>query len=189
LKKGESVSLQTPGTGDLQVGYARVYAGEGVGGVAVFRRTDPTTGIGFYEAGVPVTQTLSEFTIFVDSLQNRDTGLAVVYPGSNESASPAAESDATLTLHLYDKQFRKIAERTLDPLSQGSHFARFVHELFEETEIKSKAQEMEGVLVVSSDQPIVAVTLRLNDTPGVEYPDEVPMLTTFPVISGSAIQE
>ena len=35
LKEGESISLQTPGTADLQVGYARVFAEPDVGGVVV----------------------------------------------------------------------------------------------------------------------------------------------------------
>ena len=36
---------------------------------------------------------------------------------------------------------------------------------------------------VNGDQrPLVAVTLRQNDAPGRDFPDEVPTLTTFPVI-------
>ena len=33
MKAGQSISLPTPGTGDMKVGYARVFAGSGVGGV------------------------------------------------------------------------------------------------------------------------------------------------------------
>jgi hypothetical protein len=186
LKQGESVSLETPGMGGIQVGYARVSAADGVGGVAVFRRTDLRTGVRLYEAGVPVTITLTEFTIFVDSIENRDTGLAIVYP---DDASPGAESNATVTLRLCDKRFQLISERTLDPLAPGSHFARFVHELFKEAVVKNQAREMEGVLVVTSDQPVAALTLRVNDTPGLEFPEEVPILTTFPVIPGSALED
>jgi hypothetical protein len=49
----------------------------------------------------------------------------------------------------------------------------------------SIAQQMEGILVVESDQPLVAVTVRQNDDPLKEFPNEVPILTTFPVIPGA----
>ncbi|UCF36071.1 MAG: hypothetical protein JSU96_14780, partial [Acidobacteriota bacterium] len=184
LGEGESVSLQTPGQDRLQVGYARVFADEGVGGVVVFQRTDLTTGVTLYEAGVPASKELTEFSIFVDSLGVRDTGFAIVYPPLGEGVSPAELADATLTVRLYDKQFNLIAEKTLGPLSPGRHIARFVYELFDDLEVKSQAQEMEGILTVESDQPLVAVTIRQNDHPGQEFPQEVPLLTTFPVIPG-----
>jgi hypothetical protein len=44
---------------------------------------------------------------------------------------------------------------------------------------------MEGILVVESDQPLAAVTVRQNDDPVREFPFEVPILTTFPVIPGA----
>jgi hypothetical protein len=188
LKRGESISLQTPGTGQIQVGYARVQTGAGVSGVAVFGTTDKGSGVGLYEAGVPVTETLTEFTVFVDSMGNRDTGLAVVYPPPVGGVAPSAPSDANLTLRLYDKQFQLIAERALDPMLPGHHFARFVHQLFEDPAVVESAKEMQGVLIVSSNQPLAAVTLRQSDTPGLSFPDDVLMLTTFPVIPDSAIE-
>ena len=44
------------------------------------RTIDATTGIVQSEAGVPATTPLSTFTLFVDSLGNVDTGLAMVKP-------------------------------------------------------------------------------------------------------------
>ena len=65
-------------------------------------------------------------------------------------------------------------------LQPGEHRAQFIHELFPAA--VEQALEMQGVVVVSSDQPLVAVTLRQNDNPGADFPEEVPTLTTFPVI-------
>ena len=184
LKSGESISLSTPGTGTMQVGYARISAGAGVGGVVVFQRTDLTTGVSLYEAGVPASQPGNAFSLFVDSLGVRDTGIALVYPPEEEGSS-TAKPEAQVTLRLYDKQYHLIAERNLEPLAAGAHLARFVHEMFEDPQVKAQAREMEGMLVIESDQPIVAVTVRQNDDPMKEFPQEVPVLTTFPVVPGA----
>ena len=178
LREGESISLQTPGTGNLQVGYGRVFAEPDVGGVVVFARRDLANDITLVEAGVPASSQLTEFSVVVDSLEDRDTGLALVYPA--EQGSP----DANVTVRLYDQGFNLIGERTLDPMEPGSHFALFVSELFQDGDVIAQAQEMEGLLTVESDQPLVAVTLRQNDAPGQDFPEEVPTLTTFPVIPG-----
>ena len=148
-----------------------------VGGTIVFARSDTRTGTVLYEAGVPATLPLTDFHLFLDSILNKDTGLALVYPAP-ESA-PAQEHEATITLRLYDTAFNLIAEEML-VLQSGQHRARFIHELF--PAVREQALEMQGVVVISSDQPLVAVTLRQNDSPGADFPEEVPTLTTFPVI-------
>jgi len=185
LQKGGSVSLSTPGTGNVQVGYARVVAGANVGGVVVFSRTDLTTGVALFEAGVPAAKELSEFSIFIDSLGARDTGFAIVYPPEEEGASPAEMEDAIVTIRLYDKQYQLLGEETLPPLAPGSHLARYVHQMFEDQDTINQALEMQGILVFESDQPLVAVTVRQTDHPDKEFPQEVPILTTFPVIPGA----
>jgi hypothetical protein len=83
--------------------------------VAVFRRRDPASGTVLYEAGVPATSELTEFSVVVDSLGVTDTGLALVYLPADSEAP-----DANLALGLYDAQFTLIGERTLDPLPAGS---------------------------------------------------------------------
>jgi hypothetical protein len=185
LQRGESVSLATPGSGEMKVGYARVFASQDVGGVVVFRRTDLATGVSLFEAGVPAARGLTEFCLFVDSLGVRDTGVALVYPRHTSSNSAEEQVDANVTLRLYDKEYQFIAETTLEPMSAGSHMACFVHEMFDDPAVKIKAQEMEGILVVESDQALAAVTVRQNDDPTKEFPQEVPVLTTFPVIPGA----
>ncbi len=83
----------------------------------------------------------------------------------------------------YDQEFNLIGERTLDPLAPCSHFANFVWELFEDESVIAQAQEMEGLLTLQSDQSLVAVTLRQNDAPSRNFPEEVPTLTS---ISGNS---
>ncbi len=42
------------------------------------------------------------------------------------------------------------------------------------------------MVTVASDIPLAALTLRQNDNPSLGFPQDVPTLTTFPVISGRA---
>jgi hypothetical protein len=73
----------------------------------------------------------------------------------------------------------------MEDLPPESHLARFVHQIFEDPSVKARSQEMEGILVIESDQPLAAVTVRQNDDPAKSFPEEVPILTTFPVIPGA----
>jgi serine/threonine protein kinase len=59
-----------------------------------------------------------------------------VAPHSQESAL-AETPDATVTIRLYDKQYHLLAEKTLEPLAPGSHLAQYVHELFEDQQVKA----------------------------------------------------
>jgi len=177
LKAGESISVQTPGSGELKVGYARVTAGVGVDGNAVF--TYQEAGITQYEAGVPATTGLRDFTIYFDkSSSARNIGLALVNVGSGT---------AHATLRLYDREFQLVATRdlsTLDPeFESGDHLARYATEIF--GEIQQNGLE-EGVITVESDQPLAAVTLRQRSDPALTFPESVTTLSTFPVIPGRA---
>ena len=180
LRKGESISLTTPGTGELKVGYLRAIATEEVGLATIFERTDSLSGLSMYETGVPCAMMLNDFSIIVDSLGDRDTGLAVVYPKGNAPPYP----NANLRFRLYDQQFNLIGEVS-DVFPAGSHFARYVYQLFDDPQIEEIAREMQGILVVTSDQPVAAVTFRQKDDPAREFPLDVPILTTFPVIPGA----
>jgi hypothetical protein len=153
-----------------------------VGGVVVFQRTDLPTGISLYEAGVPASKELTKFSLFVDSLGVRDTGVAIVYPSQDGEDAPAQSADANITVRLYDQQSQLVGETNLDPLPSRHHLACYVHEMFDDLGVMYKAREMEGILVVESDQPLVAVTVRQNDDPAKDFPQEVPILTTFPVM-------
>ena len=178
LNPGESVSAQSEGTGEIQAGYAEILAGLGVGGTAVFSRSDAASGTLLYEAGVPATQPLTDFTLFVDSLGDRETGLAVAFPTAGQEALDPAE----LTLRLYDNEFNQLASTNAE-LLPGQHFARFITQFFAGT---PGIDEMQGTVTVSSTEPVVAVTLRQTDDPLRGFPEDVPILTTFPVIPSRA---
>jgi photosystem II stability/assembly factor-like uncharacterized protein len=187
LAAGGAFSAQTPGQGTFQVGYARVTTSDAVGGTAVFTRTDPASGRILYEAGVPATPASLAFSILLDSLDVKDTGLALVNAAPSGLRRPAGE--AKLTLRLYDKTPNMLAEKTLRLASgpdAGEHQAKFIHELF--PELKEQASEMEGMVVVTSDQPVAAVTLRQNDDPTKQFPAKVPTLTAFPVVPFNNLQ-
>ena len=178
LGQGEAFVAQSTGTVEPpQVGYAVITAtpGEGVGGTAVFTQSDPDTGILQTEAGVPASQTLTSFSLFVDSIGVKDTGLAMINPPGGILAD--------LNLTLYDKLFNLIATTPV-PLAPGQHIARFIKDFF--PDVAMKASEMEGTVTVESAQPIAAVTLRLTDDFAKQFPDDVPILTTFPVVPGVA---
>ena len=169
LGAGEAFSGQTLGVNDLVVGYARVTSTDtSVGGTAVFTQSSVGTGEIVYEAGVPATENLLEdFSFFLDSLGEKDTGLAMVNPPGGQ--------DANLSMGLFDKLFTPIATTAM-ALVGGQHLPRFVREFF--ADFASEASEMEGVVVVESDQPLAAVTLRQNDGGR--------LLTAFPVVPGIA---
>ena len=193
LDPGATWSLRTSGTGGIQAGYARIRGGEGVGVTGIFTRQDVPTGTILYQAGVPASEWLTEATLFVDSLGDLETGLAIVnvsdrqdfpaglQPPIGTTAVPAGRPGEML-LKLFDQQFTLLGETILE-LEAGQHLATFVSQLFPDV-----AAEMQGVLTVGSLDPIALVTLRQNDSPGVEFPGEVPTLAAFPVLEGKALE-
>lgn len=170
LSAGASFSGQTPGTEALQVGYARLRAPQGVGGTAVFTRSDAASGLVLFETGVPASRPRTSFSLFSDQVGSRQTGLALVNP------NPQA---AAVTLRLFDKE---AVEQPGSPseivLMPANHLARFVDELF-----SGLADDFQGTLSVESDQPLAAVTLRQDVDFSQEFPEKVPLLTAFPVIA------
>ncbi len=178
LPSGNSFSAQTTGQGDLTVGYIRFQAPDDVGGTAVFSVTDLASGVVLTEAGVPATSSLDRFSIFVDSLENQDTGLAIVADGDSGD-------DATFSLTIFDSDFQQIAT-TVVPLQGGQRVSRFVNEFFQGDDAAvAQAQEMQGsASIISDGAPLAAITLRqLQARP---FPEEVQTLTTFPVVPGTA---
>lgn len=181
LAAGQSFFAASSGEADLKVGYARVTAGSGVAGTAVFSRSDTASGILLYEAGVPATTTLQDMTVALDSLGVRDTGLALVRPPGSQDGS------GTVIIRLYDTQFQLLGSQQI-VLLPGAHLPRFIWEFFdaESPQVAEQARELLGVVTVESDTDIVAVTLRQNDDGALDFPDEVPALTSYPVIRGRA---
>lgn len=176
LKKGESISLSTAGAGPIQVGYARITAGDGVGGTAVFRRTDAIQGQTLFEAGVPASLSRPTFSFLLDSLGDKDTGLALVNPSTH---FPSEDGSAEITMQLVNRDGFLLDETEMT-LQAGQHRAAFVRQLF--PDVAALAGEMQGTIRVTSNRPIAAVTLRQRDRENVELPMEVANLTAFPVI-------
>ena len=179
LGKGVSLSVKTPGTGALKVGYARVTTpGAGVGGTAVFTGFTVPGNVNLFEAGVPASSQIQNFSIIVDSIGTNDTGLAILNP-----AAPGG-APANVLLTLYDSAFNQIATTDV-PLGGGQKLVQFVSEYFAgNSAAVTAAQEMTGSLAVQGP-PLAALTLRQN-LPALPFPQAVPTLTTFPVTAGVA---
>jgi len=181
LAPGQALSLQTAGLQDLQVGYARFLARPSVGATSVFTSSNTSTGATLYDAGVPsITRSLRKFSIFLDSLGVRDTGLAMVRARQSGNGIVTRRTADNGRLRLFDTASNPIATTTL-LLPEGAQVSRFIWEYFEDQpEVAAQAREMQGVVVVDSQDRLAAVTLRLTDDP------EDPTLTAFPVIEGGA---
>jgi hypothetical protein len=104
---------------------------------------------------------LSEFILPVDVTGAFDTGLAFFSPGGG----------ASLTLILRGTDGGEIARKTTDV---RTHIAQFVSELFR------GVSNFQGTLLVQSDSPVAALTLRQNSTP-LSY-------TSLPVVPRSSTQ-
>ena len=110
LGPGQAFSLQTAGLQDLQVGYARFLARPSVGATAVFTSSNTSTGATLYDAGVPsITRPLRRFTIFLDSLEVRDTGLAMVRVRQSDNSIMTRGAANKVRLRLFDTAFNQIA--------------------------------------------------------------------------------
>ena len=181
LGTGQALSLETEGLGDLQVGYARFTAGPSVGATAVFSLEDTVNEVTFYAAGVPaISRPLRRFSIFLDSIERRDTGLAMVRVGSAGRGGAEQGETPNVRLRLFDTDFRPVGTTSFF-LAENHQLSRFIYEYFkDQPEIAAQAQEMEGVVLVDSSHPLAAITLRLINDP------DNPTLTTFPVVEGIA---
>ena len=60
------------------------------------------------------------------------------------------------------------------------------HSVFLKEKAYDSLQETTAAVTVGSNVPIAALVIRQNDDPTVQFPDEVPSLTVFPVIPGRA---
>ena len=179
LPKGGGTYLQSQADPDLRVGYARITAGPGVDGTAIFTRIDITPNVVLYEAGVPSTRAAGDFVFLLDSLGDNDTGIALVNASEGLSDEP---DPAKIELTLRDADGNLIGTSSLD-LARGQHRARFISELF--PTVREQASEMRGIVAVHSPVPLVALTLRQRDNPDLEFPFEVASLTPFPVMQPS----
>jgi len=146
---------------------------------------DVPSNVIFYEAGVPASEPMTKFSIFLDSLDSRNTGVALVNPPVSMGGGKAI-----IVMRLYDPLANLLGEQRLEPdLEMGHHLPRFIHQLIEDQELAEKAEEMLGAVTFESDRPIAALTLRQNDGPARDFQSEVPVFTTFPVVPGDLTQD
>lgn len=173
LLPGQFRFLRTAGEGSLKVGYARVQSSSlGIGALAIYSEETSQSEILLYEAAFEAVVPRERFSIFVDSVGSADTGLALVN---------STEEKAVVLFKLFDNDFNLLGERELE-LRPGQFLARFVFQLFPSVD-EAITREMRGLVVVESDRPLAAVTLWQKKTPGIEFPSEIPTLTTFPVMT------
>lgn len=183
LARGTPMILESQGNQPLQVGFARVRSTQKISASAVFTESLAASNTTLYEASVPMTRPLSEFSVVVNTRGSYQTGLAMVNPPAGRngfSAGEVSSRDAELLLRLYDDEYNQLAEKTLI-LPSGRRLAQFVAELFPEV---PGVREMVGLLTVRSTRPVAVVTLRLKDDPNRGFPADVPTLTTLDVAPG-----
>jgi hypothetical protein len=160
LDAGESRVLQTDGSGNLASGAATVTSTANIGVSSIFTIYDTLDNF-VTESGVGNSPLLSEFILPVDVTGAFDTGLAFFSPGGG----------ASLTLILRGTDGGEVARRTTDV---RTHIAQFVSELFR------GVSNFQGTLLVQSDSPVAALTLRQNSTP-LSY-------TSLPVVPRASTQ-
>ena len=111
LNRGRSWILETRARrnrNEMLVGWARVSTGTGLTGTGIFSGIQNSTGTFLYEAAVPLTQALTEFSIVITNRVDLKTGLAVVNP-PDQSLSGDPQS-AVVAMRLYDSEFRLLEE-------------------------------------------------------------------------------
>jgi len=164
---GQTVILQTDGTGALKVGAALVERATGSARVAAIFTLYDTAQRFVTEAGVGASQLLTSFVIPVDATGQFNTGVALFNPG---------DTDASLTVQFLRSNGTQAASLPLT-LRAGGHMAGFAAgpgSLF------PSLSNIRGSLAITSSQPISAITLRQNGAP-LSY-------TTLPVVSNASPQ-
>ncbi len=156
---GESVFLNTDGSGAVSAGYARLISTAPLGGTLVFTTRDSTDTV-LAEAGVgasPLGQHLSIPILFESG--GTGTGIALVNPGGEESE---------ITLSLKDPSGVELGNVVIN-LAAGTHLPQFASQAFP---ILATMQEFEGSIEVWSSVPLAAVAIKTQGD----------LLTTFPVV-------
>jgi len=206
LQPGASVAVRTIGLGDgslsrrLISGYLRVEVrrlegqqpanGGRVEGTAVFSRLqgDQVNQVLLFETGVPATRELANFTLFLDSVGEKDTGLALVNPPSSTSTTPNR-----VNVTVWDQRFEQRTASASFDLAPGQAVSKFIWEYIQEfgqnilPDVIAALQNGRGVVQVTSTGTAPLV-LRQNNPFGV-FPETVPTLTSFPVIARQAPAE
>ena len=111
LNRGRSWILETKtrrNRNEMLVGWARVSTGTGLTGTGIFSGIQNSAGTFLYEAAVPLTRGLTEFSIVITHRDDLKTGLAVVNPPGHGLSSDS--QSAMVVMRLYDSEFRLLEE-------------------------------------------------------------------------------
>jgi hypothetical protein len=157
-----TVRLEASG-GSLTAGYARLRSAEELQGSALFKALSGDTITS--EAGVGFSPPTDHFTIYIDNVNNAQTGYAVANPQA-EGRDPLTSSgflggSAQLTLTLRDKTGAALETRTV-PLGPGQHMAEFASQRFPASVVSG----FEGSIEFSTGQALAkveAVALRYDN--------------------------
>ena len=149
---GQTLILQTDGTGTLKTGAAKVERANGYAHVAaIFTLYDPDQSL-VTEAGVGAPELLQDFVIPVDATGQFNTGVALFNPG---------DKDASITFILLRTDGTQAATLT-QTLKAGEHLAKFVAG---QGSLFPAIGSFQGSLSISSTEAISAITLRQNGSP------------------------
>jgi hypothetical protein len=158
LAGGETRKFVTVADGPLLTGYATVTANAPVLGTGMFTQYD-WIGRMIGAAGIPAAIPLGRQAIFVDTMSDFKTGVAIANPNN-------AALHINFELVSAAGQIVSRASRDLPP---GQHIAFFIHDLFPD------AGEMVGRLQFFCTNPMASVGLRFDPAFG--------MFTTLPPIA------
>jgi len=173
LRAGQPLFLETAGSGALQSGYARITSDQPVGGTAVYIYLENRTKL--FETGVPLSSADPSLGLIFRSSRDLQTGFALVNAGSKP---------AEITVSLYDEAgnlIARLAGATALTLPPGGHLARYAPEIFPEI---STAGIRKGLIRFDAAEPLSGVVLLQKDDLDLTFPDDVFLLTAFPILRG-----
>src|SRR5215831_325973 len=119
---GQTIKLQSTGTGAFSGGFATVNSNVPVNGTAIFSLYDNSGTNLVAEAGVPSAAAVAKQSIFVDIGGGFDIGVAFANVGTT------AASNVSLT--LLNTQAATVLSTTVPTLGAGNHNAAFVSQFF-----------------------------------------------------------
>ncbi len=153
LTAGQTLRLDTNGSGALSVGWVEVRSDVQISGTAKFTTLD-SAGHFLSEVGIGDSVRATKLMILIDTTNGKNSGFAVCNPGTTGAAD--------LTLNLRQMNGTSVATATKS-LSNRNQLAEFVTDTF----AGNTATNFKGLLVISSNAPLVSVvTLR---TQGLNY--------------------
>jgi hypothetical protein len=151
---GQTLKLQSTGTGAFSGGFATVNSNVPVNGTAIFSLYD-TSGTNLVaEAGVPAAAAAARQSIFVDIGGGFNVGVAF----SNVGATAASN----VTLSLLNTTAAPVMTTTIPSLGAGNHNAAFVTQFFQGQQLP---QQLTGTMqITTSNGALAAIALRFAPT-------------------------